>query len=268
MRRLLILGFALVLVVAGAAAPASAITFGQPDGNLHPNVGVVVVDRSEGSPGPDITCSGTLIADTVFLTVAHCVEVLEAAGQPYYVSFDSAYDEDASAPAGLFSGTAIKHPEWGSGGQSDPNDIAVILLDESPGITPAELPTAGLLNQLSASHQLRDQAVTTVGYGAVRTDKTGGPHANEGRDGLRRYALQSVQALRPNTLELSQNPSTGDGGICFGDSGGPHFLGGVDSNLLVSTSLGTDRWCRATTLTYRLDTPSARAFLATYVDLP
>ena len=149
----------------------------------------------------------------------------------------------------------------GFGGQSDTHDIAVILLDSSPDLTPAELPTAGLLDQLNASGELRDQTFTTVGYGAVRTDKTGGPNANEGRDGVRRYALQSFQSLRPNSLELSQNPSTGDGGICAGDSGGPHFLGGVDSNLVVSTTVRTDRWCRATNQTYRLDTPSARDFL-------
>ena len=200
--------------------------------------------------------------------MAHCVDVLERVGQPYWVSFESAYDEDAAAPTGLIAGTATKHPLWGSGGQSDTHDIAVILLDSSPDLTPAQLPTAGLLDQLNASGELRDQTFTTVGYGSVRTDKTGGPNANEGRDGVRRYALQSFQSLRPNSLELSQNPSTGDGGTCAGDSGGPHFLGGVDSNLVVSTTVRTDRWCRATSQTYRLDTPSARDFLAEFVSLP
>lgn len=267
MMRRLIPMIALAFVVA-SAGPALAITFGDPDGELHPNVGVVVTDRNAASPGPDITCSGTLISEDVFLTVAHCVDVLERVGQPYWVTFASTYDEDAFAPTGLISGTAIKHPLWGSGGQNDTHDIAVILLDSSPGLTPAELPTAGLLDQLNASGHLRDQTFTTVGYGAVRTDKTGGPHANEGRDGVRRYALQSFQSLRPNFLELSQNPSTGDGGVCAGDSGGPHFLGGVDSNLVVSTTVRTDSWCRATNQTYRLDTQSARDFLAPFVSLP
>jgi hypothetical protein len=267
MKRLLILTLAVVLACA-IATPASAVTFGEPDRELHPNVGVVVIDRNPGSPGPDITCSGVLISQDVFLTVAHCVAVLESVGQPYWVSFDSAYDEDAEAPAGLISGTAVKHPLWDSGGQADTHDIAVILLDGSPGVGPAELPTAGLLDQLNERGRLRDQTFTTVGYGAVRTDGTGGPHAIEGRDGLRRYALQNFQALRPSYLQLSQNPSTGDGGVCFGDSGGPHFLGGVDSNLLVSTTLGTDRWCRATNETYRLDTQTARDFLSQFVTLP
>lgn len=267
MRRLLLFPLVLALVCAGAA-PASAITFGDPDGGLHPNVGVVVIDRNPDSPGPDITCSGVLIAEQVFLTVAHCVAVLEAVGEPYWVSFDPAYDEDAAAPTGLISGTAIKHELWDSGRQDDTHDIAVVLLDSPAGIAPAELPTAGLLDELNEHGGLRDQTFTTVGYGAVRTEKAGGPHSIAGRDGLRRYALQSFQSLRPNVLELSQNPSTGDGGICFGDSGGPHFLGGVDSNLVVSTTVRTDRWCRATNQTYRLDTESAREFLGRYVDLP
>src|SRR4051794_24158779 len=135
MRRLLIPILALALVCAATAAPASAITFGEPDGGLHPNVGVVVIDRSAGSPGPDITCSGTLIAPQVFLTVAHCVDVLNSVDQPVFVSFDSAYDEDAAAPTGLVpASTAIQHPLWGSVGESDPHDMAVLLLDSAPDI--------------------------------------------------------------------------------------------------------------------------------------
>jgi hypothetical protein len=59
-----------------------------------------------------------------------------------------------------------------------------------------------------------------------------------------------------------------DGGTCFGDSGGPHFLGDAGSNLLVSTTITGDAMCRATDKTYRLDTASARAFLDDFVVLP
>ena len=64
------------------------------------------------------------------------------------------------------------------------------------------------------------------------------------------------------------NPSTGSGGTCYGDSGGPHFLG--DSNLVVSITVTGDAPCRATDVTYRLDTPWARAFLGQFpgVSLP
>jgi hypothetical protein len=53
-------------------------------------------------------------------------------------------------------------------------------------------------------------------------------------------------------------PSTGSGGTCYGDSGGPHFLGGVESNLIVSITVTGDAMCRATDKTYRLDTPSGQ----------
>jgi secreted trypsin-like serine protease len=264
---------ALLLVVVTLAltvGAAQAITFGQPDGDLHPNVGALVADWDEESPGPDIFCSGTLIAPTVFLTAAHCTASLEAEGiTEVWVTFASDYDEDAASPAGLIAGTAVSHPEFGTGGASDTHDIAVVLLEQAPiGITPAELPTAGLLDQLKASQQLRTQIFTAVGYGTVREDKTGGPHGFLEAEGVRMYALQSALNLEKAWLLLSMNPSTGSGGTCYGDSGGPHFLGGVESNLIVSITITGDAMCRATDKTYRLDTEAARDFLDDFVTLP
>jgi secreted trypsin-like serine protease len=269
MRRSLVIVLLAVAALLLPAATANAITFGQPDGDLHPNVGALLGDWDEESPGPDVVCSGTLIAPTVFLTAAHCTAFLEAEGiTEVWVTFASDYDEDATSPAGLIAGTPVSHPEFGTGGMSDTHDIAVVLLDEAPaGITPAELPTAGLLDQLQASHQLRSQTFTAVGYGTVREDKTGGPHAFF-FDAIRRYALQSALNLEKAWLLLSMNPSTGSGGTCYGDSGGPHFLGGVDSNLIVSITITGDAMCRATDKTYRLDTASAREFLDDFVTLP
>jgi secreted trypsin-like serine protease len=250
--------------------PAGAITFGQPDGNLHPNVGALLADYDPDSPGPDILCSGTLIAPTVFLTAAHCTAFLEAQGiNQVWVSFAPAYDEDSTSLAGLVAASRyVGNPQFGSGGASDTHDIAVVLLAQAPaGITPARLPTAGLLEQLKAAHQLDDQTFTTVGYGTVREDKTGGPQSLF-FDGVRRYALQHALNLEKAWLLLSMNPSTGNGGTCYGDSGGPHFLGGVDSDLVVSITITGDAWCRASDKTYRVDTPAARDFLGAFVTLP
>jgi secreted trypsin-like serine protease len=251
-----------------AAGVGRAITFGQPDGNRHPNVGALLADWDPDSPGPDILCSGTLIGERVFLTAAHCTAFLESEGiAQVLVTFAPAYDEDSTSLSGLFAGTYVTHPEFGTGGASDPHDIAVVLLERSPGIAPAVLPAAGLLDRLKANHSLRDRTFTAVGYGTVREDKTGGPHALF-FDGIRRYALQSALNLEKSWLLLSMQPSTGDGGTCFGDSGGPHFLGGVGSNLLVSTTITGDAMCRASDKTYRLDTASARDFLDDFVVLP
>jgi len=62
------------------------------------------------------------------------------------------------------------------------------------------------------------------------------------------------------------NPSTGSGGTCYGDSGGPHFFG--ESNMIVSLTVTGDVNCRATDVTYRLAIPSTRAFLSDFVELP
>jgi len=86
-------------------------------------------------------------------------------------------------------------------------------------------------------------------------------------DGTRRYATQEALNIQKAWLLLSMNPSTGNGGTCYGDSGGPHFLGGVNSNLIVSTTITGDAPCRATDKTYRLDTTSARDFLDDFVEL-
>jgi hypothetical protein len=62
------------------------------------------------------------------------------------------------------------------------------------------------------------------------------------------------------------NPSTGNGGTCCGDSGGPDVLGA--GNLLAATTITGDSVCRSTNVDHRLDTASVRAFLGQYVPLP
>ena len=79
---------------------------------------------------------------------------------------------------------------------------------------------------------------------------------------------QTLLSLQPFWLLLNMNPSTGSGGACFGDSGGPHFLGGMTSNLVVSLTVTGDSVCRATDKTYRLDIVSAQEFLSRFGLVP
>ncbi len=52
----------------------------------------------------------------------------------------------------------------------------------------------------------------------------------------------------------TQGNGDGRGGTCSGDSGGPVFLGGPDSNLIVAvTSFGLNALCRGTDFSYRVD---------------
>lgn len=248
---------AAALAVAGSAA---AIVFGQLDGNRHPNVGALVYEDDEGDVG--ILCSGTLIEPDVFLTASHCTAFLESIGvapDDVWVTFDPTFDE--ASP--LHPGTYHTHPQWGASPSfKDTHDVAVVVLDApAAGITPARLPTLNQLDDL----QLKSQRFVAVGYGTVREDKTKGP-ASLFFDGQRRFAEQSFNALNKQWLRLSMNPSTGSGGTCYGDSGGPHFIG--TSDVVASLTITGDAFCRATDVTYRLDTASARAFLDDFVSLP
>ena len=87
---------------------------------------------------------------------------------------------------------------------------------------------------------------------------------------IRYVAVGTLNAVTPSWLRVSQNPATGNGGTCYGDSGGPNFLGAgaSETNILAATTITGDTPCRSTNVDYRLDTASARAFLGRYVALP
>lgn len=262
------------LLIAVLAAPVGAITFGQPDGNRHPNVGSIVVDVPEF--GLLQWCSGTLIDEDVFLTASHCTAPLDFIVEEFGAEVFVTFDPTISPAATFFSGTWVTNPRYthfrGKGGASDPHDIAVILLDESPaGVTPARLPTAGLLTQLKREGTLRRTRFTAVGYGTVRdTMRKGFQSIEENLE--RNFSVQGFNALTRAwlTLPMTNTPGRDNGGTCYGDSGGPHFihLDGVETDIVASITVTGDAPCVATDKTYRTDTLSARRFLRQYVELP
>ena len=239
-----------VLVCGGVA---SAITYGQPDGNGHPNVGALV-GTIDGETRP--YCSGTLISPTVFLTAAHC----DIGTQQVYVTFDSQYTSKST----LYSGTFYADPLYNQS-QSDPHDIAVVVFDKPiRGIEPARLPTLGQFDEVA-----KDQQFTAVGYGGQEAVNQPGGHVI-GHLNTREYAVSTFNSVGPGYLRLSQNPATGNGGACYGDSGGPNFLGAgsTETNIIAGITITGDAFCKSTNVIYRLDTESARAFLDDFVELP
>src|SRR5215204_3183006 len=107
------------------AAPAGAITNGSADGNRHPEVGAMLAQQAR-SDGTWTRCTGTLVSSTVVLTAAHC-EILGVSR--VHVTFESQY----VYPQGkTYTGTWHADPAY-TGAQSDSHDIAVIVLDKSPG---------------------------------------------------------------------------------------------------------------------------------------
>jgi V8-like Glu-specific endopeptidase len=247
----------LVALVMGIPSPASAITNGTPDGEGHPSVGALIGSKAY----PDGTwsyCTGTLISPTVFLTAAHCGEDGQ---QTATVSFSSRYQ----LGTGVYIGRYEADPLYTE--KADGHDIAVVVFDNPiPGIRPARLPTAGMLDQLAASGTLAASTFTPVGYGSVMP--TDGGQKFHYSDTRRRTSI-SFEKLTGTWLKLTEDRAKKDGGTCYGDSGGPNFLGGPTSDMLVATTIsGDDDACKDANLDYRLDTPVARKFLAKFVALP
>jgi len=243
----------LTLVLAGSAG---AVVYGEPDGNRHPNVGALLAPQAY-SDGTWASCSGTLISPTVFLTAAHCDWDLPRLA----VTFDSIYDADTGQE---YWGTLHADPRY-SGAQSDPHDIAVVVFDKPvKGITPARLPTAGSLANLPSN-----QGFTSVGYGAQSVTIDHGPTFHYADV---RFVGTSNTLFATNNawLRISMNPVLGDAGTCYGDSGGPNFLGAgaTETDIVAATTITGDFMCRATNVVYRLDTASARGFLSQFVQLP
>jgi len=249
MSRIVSLTAALVLL----ALPVFAITYGTEDGNLHPEVGALVGTFSSGTYP---YCSGTLIAPNVFLTAAHC----DLGTTRVFVTFDGKF----SSKSKLLAGTYYADPLYNQA-QDDPHDIAVVVLDSAvKGLTPARLPAAGSLGSLSVNAPF-----TSVGYGGQEPiNQPGGPVI--AYLDTREYVTGSLNSINPAWLRLSQNIHTGDGGTCYGDSGGPNFLGASrgETNIIGGTTITGDSLCKATNVIYRLDTPSARNFLSRFVKLP
>lgn len=255
-----------------AAGSIGAITFGENDNGRHPFVGSLVVEF-QGQKFQ--ACSGTQVSSTVFVTAAHCLAGNEELGVTNtWVTFDEVIDADADgqvdAGVQLRSGTGHVHPDFalpGSGGNAaDTHDVAVFVL-RSPVAMAAygQLPAAGLVDRIDK----QTARFTTVGYGTVRDEKTKGPHSL-GLGTRRKMATQALLSVAGAWATLSMNPSAGSGGTCFGDSGGPHFLGAgsSESRTVLAVTVTGDRYCRATDKTYRLDTPQARSFLDDFVTLP
>lgn len=249
-------GFAL------STASTQAITFGELDGDAHPNVGAILRDYPDLGFVP--ACSGTLIHPRVLLTAGHCSTYVEAhPEEEFFVSFDA--DNVLDPATWIRVVGAETHPEINTrhaAADSHQNDIGVLIL-EGPveGIEPASLPPLHYLDTLKREKKLNpDTLLTVVGYGSILILP---PPEVVYLDGPRRTTQSRYLALDPSFLFLLQNPAAGYAGTGYGDSGGPTFY--TDSNgneILVSLTSVGDPNLVAFGASFRVDTLSAQAFLA------
>ena len=270
MKRLICFFAVIVSVLLSLIPKASAITYGFVDSsNTFRNTGAFIVKSPEtGEIFP--ICSGTMITPNVFLTAGHCTsfytQELAPEGEVAYVSLDQ------SIPFGSLTSNkttllpvahVVTNPNFNQS-QSDSGDIGVLILERDVrGVTPATLPACGLLDQLVAQNGMKTAVFTNAGYGLQNRVVGGGvPFFQDLNPIPRMFSFSSFNSLNGGYLRLSQNSSTGNGGTCFGDSGGPNFLTVNGQQLIVAITITGDSVCRSTNVDYRLDTASAQSFLA------
>lgn len=261
---------ALILIV---AVPVSAITFGEPDEERHPYVGLV------GFYDADWNwmwrCSGTLLSPRVFLTAGHCTGVDEELGEPAHarvwfdeeILYDPDLDEYTNTP--FYNGVPEPHPNWVGLNIPETYDIGLVILDD-PVVEIDEfgqLPTAGLMDDVGTKSDKRWVVLTSVGYGV--NDMYPEQISLRTRYQAQSFLINLVNSLTDGwNIMSSNNPgqwagSEGytTGGTCFGDSGGPVFLGGSESNLIVGVTSFGNGACAGADYSYRVDTDDSLNFI-------
>jgi hypothetical protein len=248
--------------------PATAITDGAPDGEGHPYVGLMVAQTATGAPL--WRCSGTLLSSTVFLTAGHCTEAPAAHVEIWFEADVEAGRPGNGYPSGgptSVGGTPYTHPDY------DPDrffyrDLGIVVL-ETPVVmtTYGALPVEDQLDALKTRRGKQDVTFTAVGYGLQQSF----PDAASWKDAANRVRMVAHPKLNqinvPGftgdfSLLLSNNANTG--GTCFGDSGGPNFIG-TSSVLAGVTSFGLNGTCGGTGGVFRVDRSWSLDFINSYL---
>jgi hypothetical protein len=239
-----------LLMVFGIVGAVAAITDGELDGEGHPYVGLMVAQDENGNPL--WRCSGTLLSSTLFLTAGHCTEAPAAHVEIWFDADVASGRPDNGYPFdGDAGGTPYTHPQY------NPNafflyDLGVVVLDEPYVLDEyGVLPELNVLDSLARRRGKQDVTFTAVGYGLQKINPVFVESAL-----VRMVATPHlIQINVPGyvgdfSLLLSNNASTG--GTCFGDSGGPNFIG--SSNVVGGvTSFGKNGNCAGTGGVYRVD---------------
>lgn len=264
---------AVVALSAAAISPAVAITDGTLDGNGHPFVGLMVAQDEDGVPL--WRCSGTLMSADVFMTAGHCTEAPAAHVEIWFDAGPIPRDPDFPAAGkdpcrgidgypceGDVGGTPYTHPQY------DPNafylhDLGAVDLQGRMRMNQyGRLPG---LDQLDGLKTGMSTTFTAVGYGLQLSfpDAAGWKdEATRVRMVAHPYLLQINSGIVGDFAMLLSNNSR-SGGTCFGDSGGPNFLG-TSTVVAGVTSFGLNLTCAGTGGVYRVDRADDLDWLATF----
>lgn len=253
-------GVVSILLCAGWSA--QAITHGEPDGDAHPYVGMVVAYIDDL---PVWVGSGVLISPTVMVTAGHCVD----GAQQIRVWFDSVppFGEVVDKPYGghlakefkphpLFAFTGLPGlPKWLT------HDVAIIVLEEPVTLSGyASLPTLRLAEKLGPM-----PSVDLVGYGVEQRLRGGGRPMWAGsltRNYVPSHFIRNQSIIMNEFLRVCSNPAKGNGGIAFGDSGGPVLYG---TTVLAVNSFVANPNCAGVTDAARIDTEDVLSWISSFL---
>lgn len=263
----LFLALGALLALLATTVPASAVTDGELDGEDHPHVVLIVMDV-DGAPAS--RCTGTLISSTHVLTAGHCVSNFPDAGVVTGMRIFTESDVDNGNNNYPFAGpNSVEAVRWAAHPlyETAPffvNDVGMIELAEPVVLDEyGELPGVDSLDKLKTRRGKQNQTFTSVGYGLQRINPV-----FVQADRVRYVANpRLIQINVPGftgdfSMLLSNNHSTG--GTCFGDSGGPNFLG--DSNVVAGvTSFGINGNCAGTGGVFRMDRANVQDFITGFI---
>ncbi|HEU5314977.1 MAG TPA: trypsin-like serine protease [Chloroflexota bacterium] len=252
-RKALALVVSLAALFAASVVPAAAITDGELDGNGHPYVGLMVAQDAKGNPL--WRCSGTLLSSTLFLTAGHCTEAPAAHAEIWFAA-----DVQSGVPAngypykGDVGGTTYTHPQY------NPNafylyDLGVVVLDKPVKLGKyGALPQQDVLDKLATQRGTQNVSFTAVGYGLQQSfpDQASFLEHNQKIRMVAYPHLLQINTAFTGTQSILLSNNANTGGTCFGDSGGPNFIG--NSNVIGGvTSFGINGNCAGTGGVYRVD---------------
>jgi hypothetical protein len=241
----------------------SFITNGVVDGNAHPAVVLIIMDVG-GKPA--YRCSGTLIAPKVVVTAGHCAgEPGEFSGVRIFTESDVENGTNNYPYAGP---NTVEAASW----QAHPlfteaafylHDVGVIQLTTAVRLASSQYGRLPRVNQLDVLQPSSSTLFTAVGYGVQKINPVF-VQADLIRMSAEPHLIQINTGFTGNfSLLLSNNAATG--GTCFGDSGGPNYLG--SSNVIAGvTSFALNGTCGGTGGVFRLDRQNVLDFVRQFLN--
>lgn len=137
--------------------------------------------------GTLVGCTGTLVGHRTVLTAAHCIDGLSLF--PFTVNGQHYYGEP------------VPHPSYRGG---IPHDVGIVRLTQAvAGVVP---------RPLCRDNPVVGQTITISGFGRSSL--------NDKHFGTKRVGVSTVYSVASALIV-----STGGSQVCFGDSGGPAFVG-------------------------------------------